>query len=63
MAMVEQIAAKVRAAERISGQEALVLWREAPLWMLGELATAAKSSEGESRGVGLHHGADGADRA
>lgn len=42
MAMVEQIAAKVRAAERISGQEALVLWREAPLWMLGELATAAK---------------------
>lgn len=42
MAMVEQIAAKVRAGERISGEEALVLWREAPLWLLGELATGAK---------------------
>lgn len=42
MATIERIAAKVRAGERISGEEALVLWREAPLWMLGELATEAK---------------------
>ncbi|MBO5874906.1 MAG: aminofutalosine synthase MqnE [Alistipes sp.] len=42
MATMEQIAAKVRAGERISGEEALVLWREAPLWLLGELATEAK---------------------
>ena len=42
MTMVEQIAAKVRVGERISGEEALVLWREAPLWLLGELAVAAK---------------------
>ena len=42
MATIERIVAKVRAGERISGEEALVLWREAPLWMLGELATEAK---------------------
>lgn len=42
MAMAEQIAAKVRVGERISGEEALVLWREAPLWLLGELAMGAK---------------------
>lgn len=39
---MENIEAKVRAGERISGEEALVLWREAPLWLLGELAVAAK---------------------
>lgn len=39
---MEHIEAKVRAGERISGEEALVLWREAPLWLLGELAVAAK---------------------
>lgn len=42
MATIERIVAKVRAGVRISGEEALVLWREAPLWMLGELATEAK---------------------
>ncbi len=42
MATIEQIAAKVRVGERISGEEALVLWREAPLWQLGELAVVAK---------------------
>ena len=42
MASVGQIAEKVRCGERISGDEALILWREAPLWMLGELATEAK---------------------
>ena len=35
-------AAKVRRAERIDDAEAARLWREAPLWLLGELATAAK---------------------
>ena len=42
MATLEQITQKVRCGERISGDEALVLWREAPLWLLGELATEAK---------------------
>ncbi len=42
MVTMEQIVAKVRSGERISGDEALVLWREAPLWLLGELAAAAK---------------------
>ncbi len=42
MVTMEQIADKVRRSERISGDEALTLWREAPLWLLGELAVAAK---------------------
>ena len=42
MATLKEITAKVRNAERISGDEALTLWREAPLWLLGELATEAK---------------------
>lgn len=39
---VESIASKVRSGERISGDEALHLWREAPLWLLGELAVGVK---------------------
>ncbi len=42
MATLDSIVAKVRSAERISGEEALLLWQEAPLWLLGELAVAAK---------------------
>lgn len=36
------IAALIRRGERLSADDALVLWREAPLWMLGELATERK---------------------
>jgi aminodeoxyfutalosine synthase len=39
---VNQIAEKVRAATRISEKEALLLWQEAPLWLLGELADGRK---------------------
>lgn len=42
MATLEQITQKVRCGERISGDEALTLWLQAPLWLLGELATEAK---------------------
>lgn len=42
MATLEQITQKVRCGERISGDEALILWLQAPLWLLGELATEAK---------------------
>ena len=39
----------VRRGERISPENALVLWREAPLWLLGELATERKrKASGES---------------
>ena len=39
MRHIDDIAAKVRRAERIDDAEAARLWREAPLWLLGELAT------------------------
>jgi aminodeoxyfutalosine synthase len=42
MAEMEHIVEKVRCGERISGEEALVLWHKAPLWLLGELATESK---------------------
>lgn len=42
MLHIDDIAAKVRGAERIDDAEAERLWRDAPLWLLGELATAAK---------------------
>ena len=45
MKTVEQIAAKVRLGERISGDEAMTLWREAPLWLLGELAVGIKRAK------------------
>ena len=38
----EEIAAQVEQGERLSAEDALVLWREAPLWRLGELAVGRK---------------------
>lgn len=42
MQRIDDIADKVRRAERIDDTEAELLWRGAPLWLLGELAIAAK---------------------
>ncbi|HIW53060.1 MAG TPA: CofH family radical SAM protein [Candidatus Alistipes excrementipullorum] len=42
MSALEETVGKLREGGRITGDEALVLWREAPLWQLGELAVAAK---------------------
>ena len=42
MQRIDDIADKVRRAERIDDTEAELLWRRAPLWLLGELAIAAK---------------------
>lgn len=42
MKNIDDIACKVRRMERITTDEALTLWREAPLWLLGELATERK---------------------
>ena len=36
---LQHIADKVRSGRRIAAAEALALWRGAPLWLLGELAT------------------------
>lgn len=38
----EEIAARVAAGERLNEEQALVLWREAPLWRLAEMAVARK---------------------
>ena len=38
----EDIAAQVAQGARLSGEQALTLWREAPLWRLAELAVARK---------------------
>lgn len=38
MQQLEAITHKVRSAERITPEEALYLWHEAPLWLLAELA-------------------------
>lgn len=42
MTRAEHIAKALRDGERLSGGDASVLWREAPLWLLGELASEAK---------------------
>ena len=42
MLTITEISDAVRRGERISAEAALTLWREAPLWLLGELATARK---------------------
>ena len=42
MQKVNDIVASLRRGERLSADDALVLWREAPLWLLGELATECK---------------------
>ena len=38
----EEIAAGVSAGERLTAEDALILWQDAPLWRLGELAVAKK---------------------
>ena len=38
----EEIAARVSAGERLTAEDALTLWQDAPLWRLGELAVAKK---------------------
>ena len=38
----EEIAARVSAGERLTAEDALILWQDAPLWRLGELAVAKK---------------------
>lgn len=49
MRNINEIADAVRRNERITCDDALVLWREAPLWLLGELATERKRrASGES---------------
>ena len=38
----EEIAARVSAGERLTAEDAIILWQDAPLWRLGELAVAKK---------------------
>ncbi|MBR5877300.1 MAG: aminofutalosine synthase MqnE [Alistipes sp.] len=38
----EEIALRVRAGERLSAEDALTLWQEAPLWRIAELAVERK---------------------
>ena len=38
----EEIAASVSTGERLTAEDALTLWQDAPLWRLGELAVAKK---------------------
>lgn len=42
MMQIQHIADSVRRGERLTADNAARLWREAPLWLLGELALAAK---------------------
>ena len=42
MQNINDIVASLRRGERLSVADALVLWREAPLWLLGELAVERK---------------------
>ena len=42
MSRVEEIAKRVAQGERLGAEEALILWQEAPLWRLGELACQLK---------------------
>ena len=44
--VIEQIAAKVLAGERVSADEALELYRHAPTALLGRLADASSSTAG-----------------
>ena len=45
MRNISEIADIVRRGERISSEDALTLWREAPLWLLGELAVGIKRAK------------------
>ncbi len=38
----EEITARVSAGKRLTAEDALILWQDAPLWRLGELAVAKK---------------------
>ena len=42
MSSWQEIALRTEAGERLSPEDALILWREAPLWRLGELAIKRK---------------------
>ena len=42
MSRVDEIAKRVAQGERLGAEEALILWQEAPLWRLGELACQLK---------------------
>lgn len=42
MRSINEISESVRHGERITTEDALTLWREAPLWLLGELASERK---------------------
>lgn len=42
MTNIDNICSSLLRGERLSAGDALVLWREAPLWLLGELACVAK---------------------
>lgn len=44
MRTINEISNIVRQGERITTEDALTLWHEAPLWLLGELATERKES-------------------
>ncbi len=44
MRSINEIADSIRRNERISAEDAIVLWQNAPLWLLGELATERKVS-------------------
>ena len=44
MRTINEISNIVRQGERITAEDALTLWHEAPLWLLGELATERKES-------------------
>ena len=44
MRTINEISNIVRRGERITAEDALTLWHEAPLWLLGELATERKES-------------------
>ena len=44
MRTINEISNIIRRGERITAEEALTLWREAPLWLLGELASERKES-------------------
>ena len=44
MRSINEISNIIRRGERITAEDALTLWNEAPLWLLGELATERKES-------------------
>lgn len=42
MRSINEISESIRRGERLAAEDALKLWREAPLWLLGELASERK---------------------